>query len=290
MKGRLAKVCVGLLLFAALAAASFAFPAYHEICERRAGAAYEDCTAYQAVPFALIKIRNFLQDYNGAITAAATFAIMCFTVVLAIVGGHQVRDARIIQRAYVGLSHKTPEVDPSHLKGISDVRHFMLTEGAALNESNQKIQIAITNSGQTPAVVKGVLLGTMITEPDAPLPDKPAYGDTKDHPSTQAFLNANSAHYIRRGLDIPADEWWKITNKKRTLYVIGLVEYVDMFGQWHCAGYARRFAPGRGGNNLDFVAVEFAGDAYNYDIEITESERLTGKQDQATKESKTGLS
>lgn len=193
--------------------------------------------------------------------AIFTGLVTIFTCLLWMVGRNQVADSRVIQRAYVGLSHATPPEGG----------------GSALNEENQKIQIAIKNSGQTPAVVKGVRLGTMITEPDAPLPHEPPYDDTIDHPSTQAFLNANSAHYIRRGLGIPADKWLEIRNRKRTLYVIGLVEYIDMFGQWHRAGYARRFAPGRGGNNLDFIAVEFAGDAYNYDIKISEGERRTGK-------------
>ena len=73
-------------------------------------------------------------------------------------------------------------------------------------------------------------------------------------------------------MEISGEDWGKIKGKDKTLYVIGLVEYVDMFGVCHRAGYARRLAPGRAENNLVFVAEA----AFSYDVEIDESERLTG--------------
>jgi hypothetical protein len=157
---------------------------------------------------------------------------------------------RTVERAYVEMSHTSP----------------------GLNPVNKRVEIEVKNTGRTPAKVMGVKLGYVIAGSNQPPPATPPYDQTNDHPGAQAFLHSESSFYVRRGLEIPASDWSEITAGQKTLYVIGLVEYVDAFEVWHRAGYARRYAHGRANNNLAFVT----GGAYSYDIVISEAERLTG--------------
>ncbi len=158
---------------------------------------------------------------------------------------------RTTERAYVRMSHREPGIDPA----------------------SKKVEIQIKNKGSTPAKIMGVRLGWVVVDAGETLPTVTPYERTEDHPSAQAFLHADSDFSVRRGLEIPDSIWVDITSEQKTLYVIGLVEYVDMFDVWHRAGYARRYAHGRVKNNLPFVSEG----GYNYDIMISASERLTGR-------------
>ena len=153
-----------------------------------------------------------------------------------------------VERAYVGLSHEEP----------------------GLNPDNRKVAVQVQNTGETPAKVVGVRLGIAVVEKDGDLPSVPP--SMEDHPSAQAFLQAGDRFTVRQGLPISDADWGDITRGAKTLYVVGLVEYIDVFDVWHRAGYARRYAHGRLKNNLTFAP----GDAYSYDIEIAESNRLIG--------------
>src|SRR6202021_3731348 len=57
-------------------------PAHYEICEVTEKTKEEQCTAYQLIPFAGIKVGYVLDKAGGIITALATIAIAVFTLTL----------------------------------------------------------------------------------------------------------------------------------------------------------------------------------------------------------------
>jgi hypothetical protein len=67
-------------------------------------------------------------------------------------GVRQVEDSRIIERAYVKMSHQPPGA--------------IFAEGNRINSS-----VEVRNFGQTPARVTDVIINTMVLAPGSPLPD-----------------------------------------------------------------------------------------------------------------------
>jgi hypothetical protein len=80
---------------------SWLSPQYGEICSQTKDAAPKDCAPYDISRYAILKSLAFVQDYNGAIQALAAIIMAAFTFILAIVGHEQVKQTRILQRAYI---------------------------------------------------------------------------------------------------------------------------------------------------------------------------------------------
>ncbi len=168
-----------------------------------------------------------------------------FTLLLVFVGELQwrtlqatLRSNRTIERAYVGLSHERPGVQP--VGGGSPP--------AAL------VSVRVKNHGHTPATVTDLSLTLFIGS--ALPPGEPPYA-----PSGQvaAFLMAGDEFF--QSLPISAAQFAQMQAGAPT-YVLGYVDYRDQFGQRHRCGYARRFDARNPANNLVFVTE--AG--YNYEL------------------------
>jgi len=85
---------------------SWLIPEYGEICGQTKDAAPKDCATYDISRYALLKSLTFLQDYNGAIQAIAAAIMAAFTIILARIGREQIRQTKILQRAYVAVRRR----------------------------------------------------------------------------------------------------------------------------------------------------------------------------------------
>jgi hypothetical protein len=215
--------------------------------------------------FALGKIGEIGSDPNfinalitlfaAIATAVATIYIAKFTIELSKIGRQQASDARIIQRAYVTMSHKAPGIE---VQGNSGLFY---------------IDISIQNFGQTPAYVTDIVLKPVVIIHNRQLPANPDYSGIRTV-FPKAFLVANEAFYLTHVLRVDPGEIDAVKSLMSDLYVIGYVDYIDKFGDRHRGGYARRYAPlkdQKAGdtppeihakrNNLIFVTQH----GYNYD-------------------------
>jgi hypothetical protein len=206
---------VGLVLLGA-AFACLILPPYADYCNR---ANYEDqyrCTPYEIITSSL----SFLETHNALITAIATGFIAWFTVVLAGVGRQQIRDTRILQRAYLA-------VEPT---GINP---YISESGSAVTD---KIvgHVSIENVGRLPArnisidraLIKYCKSGEL---------DETAFLVGATPPMTIVLPPGTKA---RLGSDsLPASD----LEKPGYIYVYGRVDYTDGFNvprhTWFCHRY-----------------------------------------------------
>ena len=79
-------------------------PEYGEICTKAGNAEPKDCAIYGMSSYAAVTAFAFLQEYNAAISAAATVTIAAFTIILARLGREQASQTRILERAYLGVT------------------------------------------------------------------------------------------------------------------------------------------------------------------------------------------
>jgi len=183
---------------------------------------------------------------SDALLALSTLALALFTLALVVVSVLQRRtlDAtlesnRIIERAYVGLSHTPPGLQP--LVGPPPTA---------------QVEIRVKNHGSTPAKVTGMSL-TLFINP-APLPTIPPYAPGRP---AGAFLTTGDEFFVP--LPITTGQFAQI-QAGTPAYVLCYVDYQDQFGQGHRHRYARRYDAQRAGGNLVFVTE--AG--YNDDLPL----------------------
>jgi hypothetical protein len=154
---------------------------------------------------------------------------------------------RIIERAYVKISHRTP---PGLLVDLRDHTIF--------------VRFEVKNFGKTPAEVTDIFVGPKILLKDESLPYPPTYGSGKAQRFVLApgepFKYTNSEAFK---MDIEPE----VRSGAKKLYVLGYVDYIDKFGEHHRAGYARLYSPELDDlndsfrDNLIFVTEK----GYNYD-------------------------
>jgi hypothetical protein len=198
---------------------------------------------------------SFWQRTTADPIAVFTLGLLIFTAVLTAVSYFQLqglsRSTRAFaatERAFVTMSHKAPGIDffeGQFISALMEVRNF----------------------GGTPAKVTDTLLKPVLTPVGESLPEKPDYARDRGMPSSKAFLVANEHFNIGENFVFEVDTPRKIQNSDLWFYLIGYVDYVDVFGTRHRAGYARRYVPDRDEgpketrNNLVLVADS----AYTYD-------------------------
>jgi hypothetical protein len=167
---------------------------------------------------------NKLTVAATVVNAAAAVAIAYFSFTLWRVNRRQGSDDRIIQRAYVKISHSPPGVE------VSPSGNFWL-------------QASIKNFGQTPARVTDIVMKPVVVARHEPLPTVPDYTCEDPGPPLRAFLVKDDEFFLPRHYSIPKDQMKRVTEHSADLYVIGFVDYRDQFGDRHRGGYARRYYP-----------------------------------------------
>lgn len=187
------------------------------------------------------------------IIAFATTFIAAFTITLWWSAYRQSQHFMVSERAYVRLSHSSVPgltIDPS---------------------GNAKLTIRAINSGKTPATISAIVVTTCpgIRNPGSivyKLPDMPNYWNRSSEERETFLVAGDEAPYdvtfqVRQP-DLNSLTCGYDTNVKLCVY--GYVDYTDVFGVRHVAGYARWFDPNRegaSGNNL----IPVSQPNWNYD-------------------------
>jgi hypothetical protein len=194
-----------------------------------------------------------------AVLAISTLVLMAVTAGLVFFAREQIKDARVVQRAYVRMSHTPP--------------------GLRIDEKVVHVEMGIKNFGQTPAMVTDVLLKLKDFPTGTPLPDQPDYSVPRKEKAERGFLVAGDEFFIRQPFDISdslrqeLEKWQGLASRVSSpqeigvrpkptvnVYLYGYVDYIDKFGDRQRAGYARFYHP-FDDNNLIFTGR----DRYNYD-------------------------
>lgn len=159
------------------------------------------------------------------------------------------------ERAYVKMSHKPP--------------------GVQVDSSTYYVVMQIKNWGDTPARITETLVKFDIRQKDDPPPSTPDYKTNHPTPSIQAFLVRDEEIFYAPGISITIDDVVPIRSEQKTLWIYGYVDYIDIFGVEHRAGYGRYYSPVFDVQGFE-TDEEFAnrnnmftmeGSGYNYDRE-----------------------
>jgi hypothetical protein len=214
---------------------------------------------------AVLNFGEWVETHHGALTLLATLFIAAFTGTLRwstrqlwkageqqIALAKQTSEAtqsvlgqtRVIERAYVKLSHEPP--------GVRFERMDMTIH----------IKLRVKNFGRTPAYVTDVILTPVILAPGERLPEVISYRGTEVYPLTRAFLVAEDKIFTHVVFPLSEREYEGVWAGQLTLHVIGFVDYVDAFRVRHRGGYARTYTPDLQ-NNLTFATDN---SAHNFDV------------------------
>lgn len=201
----------------------------------------------------LDSIGQFLNTYSTGVATAATGLIAVFTVVLAWATSRIYKHSAASERAYIDISHHGPpglEIDPSAGKA--------------------KLKVTVTNRGRTPARVTDMFLDLAFDV----LPTKPHYTLPQNHEPARVFLVTQSKFKYTIEILADQDALNAAAEDEKSLWVFGYVDYKDIFGKRHRAGYMRRYCrfdysnprstptfPVERKNNLIFDPIP----GYNYD-------------------------
>ena len=160
----------------------------------------------------------------------ATLVLALVTSLLVLSAREAAKHTRIIERAYVKMSHYSP---PN-----SVALQFGQTEAVVI--------IQIHNSGHTPASVTGALLKLQILPKIEGLVPKPDYeGGTAFPKDSFAFLAAGADYQVRMPFNLPADKVMEAQSDEFRTYLYGYVDYIDVFGVRHRNGYASDYCSER---------------------------------------------
>jgi hypothetical protein len=186
-----------------------------------------------------VKLTDYVIAVFTIVIGVYTICLTQATRRLASISNQQEHSTRIIERAYVRLSHL-------------DTGIRFTPPGLA--EGNFRVK----NFGHTPARISSVILTPKLT-PDRSLPKIPDYSSVEER-VMRAFLVRDDELFFYRRIPLGAinDD---LEMGRQTLWFYGYVDYRDQFGQRYRAGYAGRFEPGSGPDNL----IMEAQDGYNYD-------------------------
>ena len=196
-----------------------------------------------------------------------TAAIALFTLGLIYVGWKQrqtyeatLAANKIVERAYVNAS-------PSPLP-------FPM----AWFPGGPRHPIKITNHGKTQATIRDVV-GHVLSEEKA-LPERPEY---PTHGRAGSFLLAPADHFNfmclpdrhfseeERGIfEMPPEARVLYDGESLALYIVGYVDYQDIFGQFYRVGWARQYFPLAAEGDRFGIVVNAH---YSYDRQLTDEER-----------------
>ena len=218
----------------------------------------DECYGHNvAVAFVLTSALKL--NYWGALgTAIATGVIAWFTLSLRDVGREQGIIAtranwhfRVTERAYLKVSHITPDTGPA------------LTWSPNLDVFG--VEVEIKNLGRTPARVTDSTFNYQVFERGEWFTHTPAYiRQPNSADETHAFLVCKDRFIDRNRCQIDPEVAKRVLNETAILIFFGYVDYRDQFGQRHRRGYGRQYGPGGlGNNNLVYPAGGL--DGLNYD-------------------------
>ena len=141
------------------------------------------------------------------------------------------------QRAYVKASPVPPGLeDPPSSDGI----HEHIT-----------CNFEVENYGQTPARVTAMVTIFRMVERGVALPDVPDYQTDEKAPFPGHFLGRNEVFYNGHGQGALIGEFVADMNSgELSIFAFGYIDYIDVFGKRHRAGFGRQFHPGVNNRHL----------------------------------------
>lgn len=167
-------------------------------------------------------ILDFLQTYNGAVTAIATAFIAVFTIALALVTNRQAK----LTRDAINLARD--EFNATHRPKISVRRVKPQPYGAPT-----RVQYVIVNIGETPAIIKWHAITLYIQS-----------GTTEQ---TQGIslecsqLEGGESRTFSANVDDEFAYAWGIASDSSVVKIRGLLEYEDGVGTTRRTGFLRTY-------------------------------------------------
>ena len=187
---------------------------------------------FPALRAAILNFGEWVEAHHGALTLLATLFIAAFTGTLwwstrqlwkagaqQIALAKQTSEAtqtvlgqtRVVERAYVKLSHEPP--------GVRFERMDMTIH----------VKLRVKNFGRTPAYVTDVILTPVILGVGERLPAIPSYRGTEVYPATRAFLVADDKIFTHIVFPLSEREYEGVWAGNLSLHIIGFVDYIDAF-------------------------------------------------------------
>lgn len=202
---------------------------------------------------------------STVVMAAVTIALGVFTWQSIKLSGKAQDSTLAIARGYTALSHKPPGLF------CLDLLDGSAEPSRVAPHLGLVVKMQVKNHGQTPATVLTehvtLHIGEMLP-PSLPIL-KIAPGDigySLFAPGEYMLMAGESSHsqhiLSHRGLN--EEEFRSIQTGQLKMWVLGYVEYVDVFGVRRRAGYARYYSPLSPERNLAFETER----GFNYDREI----------------------
>lgn len=197
-----------------------------------------------------VKITDVLLVIFSGLLYLATMATVQATRAMGKQAQRQEQHFKRSERAYVKMSHAG--------------RGIVFLEG-----DRPLVEIKVENFGRTPCRVTDAVVNFGLCRTLRDLPQTPRYTKEPDHVPNRGFLVTGDYIYVTvhrvEGSTFPRsaiDAGW-------VLLAYGYVEYVDMFGNAHHAGWGRYYEPAKdmlpdATNNLAYIA----SDEYNYDRDL----------------------
>ncbi len=255
----------GALLIGAVGA-SFCGAPKHKICQEREKQE-SVCANYHLIPYVTLETIQFSDANEGFFSFLTGTAVAAFTLGLVLLGQKADRHFRVVERAYVKLSHYPPGI----YWEMPSKQDTLYGDESRL-EYWIRFDLRVKNFGATPATVMQICMAHRIVAKDESLPAKPDYSDGTTE-AVNAFLVTDDEFQNPIRQMIAKSDMDAIWNCEKCLYVFGYAEYLDKFGNRHRSGYARRYelnmdyfsrpvtlrtgqlpaAALREGNNLTFV-------------------------------------
>lgn len=211
----------------------------HKICGN--GPEQNDCSVYDVFSYSAWRLARAANDWSALIAALATIAIAGLAGTTYLINRDQLSHNRLVERAYVKMSHRPPGV------------RF----GA---EPSIDISIEVKNFGNTPVTVTELVVNCWFSNINTALPEQAVYEPMVGSAAAGAFLVSGDSYLFNGSVPVSEGDIAGLRNRTRQLHIIGYVDYVDQFGARHRGGYARFYDRERE-NNLIYVREP----GYNYD-------------------------
>jgi hypothetical protein len=199
----------------------------------------------------LWRIIDFLQTYNGAITALATVAVSTFTGVLVIVTRRQAiltkESVDVSKRALIDLER--PYIFVQEIK--SDVTFFLKPSTVwSSRPQGPRFSLSVFNYGRTPGNIEAAAFFFEVCDkiPDqitklhitVPNPSAESVEIVIGQQTPFSFPDCKCKHAFTR------ENAAAINAGKSHLYCHGFFTYRDIFRNVHTSKFCRRYVPGRG--------------------------------------------
>lgn len=208
-----------------------------------------------------VRLNGEMTKFTGYLAGLAFFQFLVLVAQACILwrqtgfNRDQTSNQRVIERAYVKVSHVPP--------GISFSPNEVL-----------RVRMRVKNFGRTPAKVTAEVTSFHLGDDGDPLPLPEEVFSSLPVRPMEAFLVEGDEFYFTqpKPFDEPLSQL--IQSGRKRLLVYSYIDYIDQFGERHRAGYARQYNSGldiksnyatpedyRERNNLDLLTEP----GYNYD-------------------------